>query len=347
MDAPGRNLYFSDMNPARAIQRPAAPAAIPAFFLYGEPPRPPDEGTLHVETISARSRPHGWRIDAHRHCDLHQILIVHRGYVNAVLDGRRACLRTPAVILIPPGSVHAFAFEEPTEGLVLSFASGVVSDIAGGKAGLLDRLAHPAVLKLDRRAAEAADISRLGEMLLREFGRPAPGRTLALRGLLGALLANVLRMTGSGAAETGAKVAGQRELVARFRQAIERRYREHGTIASYARELDVSERRLRRACIAVAGQRPVALVHLRLLLEAERQLRYTGLSVAEVAYCCGFDDPAYFTRFFTRRAKMSPRDFRQCGSASAPLRPRGRGPRPEANVAADAAPGSDTRRGAE
>jgi AraC family transcriptional activator of pobA len=52
------------------------------------------------------------------------------------------------------------------------------------------------------------------------------------------------------------------------------------------------------------------LVHARILLEAKRQLRYTDVSVSEIGYALGFDDPAYFTRFFSQRTGTSPRAFR-------------------------------------
>ena len=52
------------------------------------------------------------------------------------------------------------------------------------------------------------------------------------------------------------------------------------------------------------------MLQLRLLIEAERQLRYTSMSVAQVAFHLGFDDPAYFSRFFTRRMGLTPRAFR-------------------------------------
>jgi AraC family transcriptional activator of pobA len=52
------------------------------------------------------------------------------------------------------------------------------------------------------------------------------------------------------------------------------------------------------------------LVHARQLLEAKRQLLYTNMSVSEIAYALGFEDSAYFTRFFTQRAGCSPRNFR-------------------------------------
>jgi AraC family transcriptional activator of pobA len=67
---------------------------------------------------------------------------------------------------------------------------------------------------------------------------------------------------------------------------------------------------LRRACYAAAGQWPIDLIHLRILVEAERRLRYTSMSVTQIVYYPGFEDPAYFGRFFARRAKISPRAFR-------------------------------------
>jgi len=37
---------------------------------------------------------------------------------------------------------------------------------------------------------------------------------------------------------------------------------------------------------------------------------YTSKPVSEIAYALGFDDPAYFTRFFSQRTGLSPRAFR-------------------------------------
>ncbi|MFO7288350.1 MAG: helix-turn-helix domain-containing protein, partial [Gammaproteobacteria bacterium] len=61
---------------------------------------------------------------------------------------------------------------------------------------------------------------------------------------------------------------------------------------------------------------PIKLVHHRVLLEAKRQLLYTTKPVSEIAYGLGFDDPAYFTRFFSRRTGMSPRAYRARGPVS-------------------------------
>jgi AraC family transcriptional regulator, transcriptional activator of pobA len=290
--------------------RRAAAAPVPAFFLYGEPLQPPDERMVHVETIASRSRQHDWIIRPHRHRDLHQVLLIQRGEVEACVDEIAESLRAPAIVATPPGVVHSFRFQPGTVGLVASFAPGLVQELETESNNIAHFLDLPAVLELDRASVNATDLEMLGEMLLREFGRSAPGRHVALRGLVAAILANVMRLTRI--SDTGGpdSAAPERELVARFRRLVELRYRDHVGLTSYATELGVSQARLRRACLSVAGQSPAELVHLRLLVEAERQLRYSSLSIAQIAYHLGFQDPAYFSRFFTNRMRLPPRDFR-------------------------------------
>ncbi len=317
MDGAPGNLYFSVMcSRLRASKGEAAfqPASVPAFHLYGESLQPPDERLIHVETIAARSRLHDWIIRPHRHRDLHQVLLIERGKVEARLDAHTALLQAPAVILVPPGAVHSFRFQPETVGVVVSFASTLADELRAASPGLSEHLGQGVAMMLNHRALRQTDLRALARMLLREFSRSAPGRRLALRGTLAALLANLLRLLPDISAASGAVGAvssRDRELVARFREQVEQRFRQHPALTEYAALLQTSESRLRRACLAVTGQSPVDLVHLRLLLEAERQLRYTSLSVTQISYHLGFEDPAYFSRFFTRRMGISPRAFRR------------------------------------
>jgi AraC family transcriptional regulator, transcriptional activator of pobA len=307
MDGASESLYFSCMS-LRPQIAPAAP--IPVFFLYGEAPQAPDEATVHVETIAARSGLHDWTIRPHRHRDLHQILVLQSGRVDARLDDRQLGARGPCIVVVPPNVVHAFHFDVDTVGLVATFATGLVQNFSRRAGELEGFLNHATVAGLTRRTAAATDLRRLSGMLLLEFERSARGRNLALHGLLAALIANAYRIAGSASGAQSTSKAKDRELVARFREAIERNFLKHTDIDGYCRILGVSEWQLRRACLRFTEQSPVSLVHLRLLVEAERQLRYTAMNVRQIAYYLGFDDPAYFTRFFRQRTGRSPKEFR-------------------------------------
>ena len=298
---------------SRRTTRPSpvpSAAAIPAFFLYGEPLRAPDERTVHVETIAARSRLHDWKIRAHRHRDLQQVLILWRGTVDAQLDGAHTMLSGPALLVVPPGAVHSFKFARNTDGLVVTFAPDLAREVLRASGDLADSLDRPIAIHVTRQQLASTDARSLAATLLREFGRAALGRECSLRGLLGALLTQVARLTRGSDAPLPTPAHRARELIGRFRQLIEGRYREHLTIAAYASSLGCSEGVLRKACAAVLAQSPVEVVHARLVIEAERQLRYTGLSITQIAYFLGFEDPAYFSRFFTHRAGVAPRRFR-------------------------------------
>lgn len=285
--------------------------AVPAYFLYGEPQRAPDARTVHVETIGARSSLHDWKIRAHRHRDLHQVLIVMRGPVESQLDGVRSAQRGPAVVIVPPLTVHSFQFDHETDGVVVTFAAPLAHEIFHDARALRECLDRPAAHTVPRAQFAATDIELLSSVLLREFARGATGRDHALHGLLTTLLTNVLRLSEEAVGPQRAADNREREVVAHFRELVERRYRDHPDLGSYAREIGISQAALRKSCIRVAGQSPIQLVQERMLIEAERQLRYSGMSITQIAYYLGFEDPAYFSRFFAKGRGASPRSFRR------------------------------------
>jgi AraC family transcriptional regulator, transcriptional activator of pobA len=297
---------------AAAIER----AAVPAFFLYGEPLRAPDARTVHVETIGARSSLHDWKIRAHRHRDLHQVLIVWRGPIESQLDGVRSVLRGPALVIVPPLTVHSFQFDKETDGIVVSFAVQLAREIFRDACNLRDTLDRPSARPLRRAQLAATDLEPLSNMLLRESSRSASGRDHALHGLLTTLLTNVLRLSEGSATPQRAADNSEREMVAHFREVVERRYRGHLDVGAYAREIGISQTKLRKACIRVSGQSPIQVVQQRMLIEAERQLRYSGMSITQIAYYLGFEDPAYFSRFFAKGRGASPRSFRRRAGTS-------------------------------
>jgi len=78
----------------------------------------------------------------------------------------------------------------------------------------------------------------------------------------------------------------------------------------YAETLSVTPDHLSRSCRAVLGQSALDLLNERRMLEARRLLAYTSQSVAEVAQQLGYDDPAYFSKFFQRSTGNAPSAYR-------------------------------------
>lgn len=293
---------------------------IPAYLLYGEATRRIAGPMLHIETIEARSAGHHWKIEPHLHHGLHQMVFVVQGRGVVLADGRRSQFRPPAIVLMPAGTVHGFEFEPGTRGHVISLSDVLLRGLAEREPGVTGLFAQPSTLETPTALLKGTDLPQSVRMLAREFARPDAGDGLALHGWLEVLLGNLLRLA-SGLPNPHDPVVGQRrQLMARFSELVERHFRDDQSVAEYAHALHVSESRLRSVCLASTGQSPIQLIHARILLEAKRQLHYTSNPVSEIAYALGFEDPAYFTRFFSRLAGASPRAFRSKGPEQAASR---------------------------
>jgi AraC family transcriptional activator of pobA len=103
----------------------------------------------------------------------------------------------------------------------------------------------------------------------------------------------------------------------RFLLLVEAHHCEHWPIARYADRLGMTPERLNRLAKAETGQSALDVVHARLTREACRRLTYIAKPISKLAFELGFDDPAYFCRFFKRRTGHNPRDYRRLVSEEA------------------------------
>ena len=274
---------------------------IRSYALFGETANLPDP--LHIETIAARSALHDWELAPHRHVRLHQLLLLRSGGGTLHLEGHAAPLAAMSLVNVPPGAVHAFAFERGTQGWVATLTDDLVEQLlrpadaerqALAKAGPFD--------------ADAALVALMTQMLA-EFEGTAPSRALVLQGLCTVLLGLAARAAAR--ATPPPRDAPGSALLRRFEAQVERHLLEHRTVAEHARALAVTPTHLSRVLRATSGQPASRLIELRLMREARRQLAYTSLPVSTIAYTLGFADPAYFSRVFSRVEGLSPRAVRE------------------------------------
>ena len=288
--------------------------AIPRFFLYGEPPRDADERFVHVETIADRSRLYEWRIRPHAHRDLHQILLIFTGGGQMQAETQTHSFQAPALLVVPAGVVHGFAFAPETEGFVVTLADTLLRDLAREEAAFEHLFQAPACASLAADPTHTHELADTVPKLRRELVWKAPASGAAAAGRLMTVLVSAVRALHEPAGLDAAASPSHNPratLVARFREKVESHLRMGLSIAQYAKALSVTPARLRAACLEVTGKPPARVLEDRLLLEAKRNLTYTNMTVAETAYYLGFTDPAYFSRFFSKHAGESPATFRK------------------------------------
>ncbi|MEN7551318.1 AraC family transcriptional regulator [Rapidithrix thailandica] len=78
----------------------------------------------------------------------------------------------------------------------------------------------------------------------------------------------------------------------------------------YAFRLSVHTNHLNRAIKKVTGKTTTGHITARLLQEAKALLQHTDWNIADIAYCLGFESPAYFNNFFKKQMSITPKRFR-------------------------------------
>lgn len=148
----------------------------------------------------------------------------------------------------------------------------------------------------------------LGKMLT-EFGRKQEWQTDILRSYLRILLIYLSRLYQE-RYESNEQFLKQNSLLQRFKNLLSQNYTTIHTVAGYASLLSVTPNHLNETIKKVSGQSANQWIQQRLALEARRLLFHTDLSVKEVAYELGFNEAAYFNRFFKRNTALTPQSFR-------------------------------------
>jgi AraC-like DNA-binding protein len=82
-------------------------------------------------------------------------------------------------------------------------------------------------------------------------------------------------------------------------------------VSGYALEMNVSEKRLTNATTKTIGKSPKTIIDERVMLEAKRLLIHTNLSMKEIGYDLGFEDPTYFIKYFRKHTNKTPIEFRE------------------------------------
>ena len=268
-------------------------APVPSFTLYGDPEQPDAVALMHIETIAARSVLHDWEIEAHRHNQSVQVLLVQKGRVLARTASGSLTLEAPCFVCVPQGTVHGFRFEPGTAGHVITLSADFLT-----RTGTADPLQYLLTEGGHGPLSEDA-VRRIGwlaeELLHLSPGWPSDHRQAAC--LFEALL-RFLPVDGSGLPLD--------IRITEFRRLLERHLLEHRPVSFYARQVGLSQRTLARLCSRYFGCTPQQAINRRLAAEAQRMLRHTNANVVQTSDALGFKDPSYFSRFYARETGKRP-----------------------------------------
>lgn len=243
----------------------------------------------------------------HRH-EFYQVVYITEGQGTHYIDFHAFPIKPPILYFVSAGQLHYWQVKQPMIGYSLLFGSDVLDAghaLGGGfdKHALFHRLSYSPI-RLDPEQADLTD--KLMDLIRQEYQGQ---NSLAVIGAyLHILFTQIHRFAPQGESQIHAGPAT--EIAHRYRRLVSERFLNHRSVEYYAAQLGMSAAYLSKNVKEVTGSTAGEIIHDQITLEAKRLLTNTDLPVEQISDRLLFNDPAYFGRFFKRKAGVSPGAFR-------------------------------------
>lgn len=278
---------------------------IPNFFVYGVPSRALDVGFLHVETVMDRKTLHFGHVAPHKHPLMGQITYWYKGGGRYRIEDRTWNFSAPTISFVPSNIIHGFDVDDQSDAIVVSISDDTLKALAPQVDLSLDL---PTFLSAHPRDPSWQKVDALLQMVSAEYRERGGQSEKIMLGLIGVVLSLMNRLGGSAALPSASPIVA---LALALRSAVDRHYKSDWPVGNYVELLATTPHLLDKAAREVFGHTVKEMLLDRRLLEAKRLLMFTIRSVEDIGREVGFEDPAYFSRFFRKRVGEAPAAWRR------------------------------------
>lgn len=229
------------------------------------------------------------------------------GSLNMTIDGREFKISSRQVITITSGQIHSITKNTDSQGFILEFSLDFFckddKDIELiFHNGLFCHFAMNEVITLGT--------TFLGKQLrkIRKELREKPYQyMISVHSRIELILVAINRAK----IKQGDEIWKPDALFLKFLEAVRNNFEHNYSLAHFANMLSTTETKLNELAKLHAGKTAQNVIYGLLASEAKRLLTYGDLSVKEVAYRLGFNDPFYFSNFFKKQTKFSPKLYKE------------------------------------
>ncbi len=265
--------------------------------------------SVFVEPLESFMQLHGWDEKVVQRLDLLHLIALSSARATVVYSETVDALSAGDVLLVPPGMPFGLSCDADADGYVVALSAEQSERVLSLSPAFAQYASAEVPVRF--KPPTHADTVDTFEKLLAVSRSGDREASLAVHAALCSTVAYLVAQNDSVLrGDDSPSSRSATALVIAFSELIERDFRTQRPLSDYCDALGVTERALRRATHKCHGQTPLQMIHARCVREAKRLLRFTNVSVAHVGSALGFDDPAYFNRFFKKAVGESPRAWR-------------------------------------
>lgn len=241
--------------------------------------------------------------------DYYLLVFVRKGNNRHWIDFTPYTLQPDTFYFTVPHQVHLKEAVEPMEGLLLCYTNEFLQledNYSLRNLPIVKNQHNGHELKL--LPQDVAFVEDTMRKMLVEFKAGNDWRNQMLQAYLRVLLIYLSRLYTEQYTEQA--LIPDKVILNKFRLLIEDNYRSQHSVVAYADMLNITPGHLNDVVKQQGGKTAIIHIHERLVMEAKRMLMHTDLSVKQISATLGFEDAAYFNRFFKRLCNATPVTYR-------------------------------------
>ncbi|WP_447640839.1 MULTISPECIES: AraC family transcriptional regulator [Chitinophagaceae] len=243
-----------------------------------------------------------------RHRDEYFIfLLLKNGILKMDIDFRNVSMTGPSIFYVKPGQVHNVHFLEEGLGWTLAVEPGFLHR------SHRQALENPFIDPVPIQSKELMRTFILLEKLMQTLTASDATHSSQLRkDMVNSMVGLITECVPH---ETDITLNGNipersHQIYNSFRALASQHFRTIKKPSAYAEKLHISLSYLNEVVKSISGFTVSYWIHYEVVLEAKRLLFYSSLTIKEISYTLGYEDPAYLSRLFSRNAGTSPQSFR-------------------------------------
>ena len=245
----------------------------------------------------------------HKH-DFFLVILFTKGSGIHEIDFVKYHIKPNSIFFLAPGQSHSWKLSEDIDGYVF-FHSQAFYDLNYTSQKLSQLPFYASIYNkpvLQLKGANQLKVIPLFEEILLEYNSEKEMKYEKICALVNIIYIELSRLYGS---KTEAIAAPQNYLfkLKLLEELIEKNYASVKSPKLYAAMMHMSEKHLNRICKLCLNKTTTDLIADRVIIEAKRILAHHDHSIREVSEILGFDDIAYFSRFFKKRTALTPLAF--------------------------------------
>lgn len=240
------------------------------------------------------------------HRDDHYMFVIQEtGNFLFEVDFKGIALTGPSVCFIAPGQIHRYINFENSKGWLVFADPRLIPNEYREIFDLCLNTFQSFVININSPIYKMLSVlNQISGQELLPLVKPLNEGLIAM--LSGFIASRILL------SQTSAKYSGgqKHNIVIRFKRLVYEKHRELKQVKSYASLIFITALYLNETVKEITGFPASYWINQEILLEAKRLLYYTTRDVKQIAYELGYEDHAYFSRFFKRHMDMTPLEFR-------------------------------------